>query len=156
VNIPFVRRPDVRFNAIQAQQLTRGSAVARAPVPTTAKATRVVDVGSIGMTAGGGGGGGGGGSMSSSSTCIRRIMKELQSVAQGNDAVWLHSGEGVHIFPDADNVTLWKALIEGPRGTPFEGGVFALNVVVRTHVERRLGMVLHDSAPPSIPFPVRV
>ena len=71
MNIPFVRRPDVRFHAIQAQQLTRGSAVARAPVPTTAKATRVVNVGSIGMTAGGGvggsggvgGGGGGGGGM---------------------------------------------------------------------------------------------
>ena len=94
-------------------------------------------------------------SPSSSGTCIRRIMKELQSVAQGNDAVWLHSGEGVHIFPDADNVTLWKALIEGPRGTPFEGGVFALNVVVRTPVERAFEMlILYGSIRFSILFSV--
>merc|ERR1719188_2508334 len=39
-------------------------------------------------------------------------------------------GEGVHVFPAPDNVKFWRALIEGPPGSPFEDGVFALNVIL--------------------------
>lgn len=55
---------------------------------------------------------------------------ELKQVASGAASVWMHSGEGVHIFPAPDNLSFWRALIEGPPGSPFEGGVFALNVIV--------------------------
>ena len=57
-------------------------------------------------------------------------MKELAVVAKGNSSAWTHSGEGIHIFPDADNVLLMKALIEGPKNTPFEGGTYVLTVKV--------------------------
>lgn len=32
-------------------------------------------------------------------------------------------------FPAPDNLQFWRALIEGPPGSPFEGGVFVLNVI---------------------------
>merc|ERR1712072_115723 len=51
-------------------------------------------------------------------------------VASGSTGVWMHSGEGVHIFPAPDNLQFWRVLIEGPSGSPFEGGVFALNVMI--------------------------
>jgi len=34
----------------------------------------------------------------------------------------------VHVFPSEPDLTFWRALIEGPAGTPFETGVFALTV----------------------------
>merc|ERR1712054_488081 len=69
-----------------------------------------------------------GSSINSAST--KRLLKELKEIASGGDGIWAHSGEGVHIFPSPDNLQFWRALIEGPTGSPFEGGVFALNVVV--------------------------
>jgi len=61
---------------------------------------------------------------------VKRVMKELRELAAGNESVWMHTGEGVHVFPSADNLKFWRALIEGPAGSPFEGGVFALSVVL--------------------------
>jgi ubiquitin-protein ligase len=60
----------------------------------------------------------------------KRIMKELCSVAKGDTSAWMLSGEGIHIFPAADDISKIKALVEGPPGTPFENGVFALNIHV--------------------------
>merc|ERR1712232_310020 len=60
----------------------------------------------------------------------KRLLMELKQVASGAASVWMHSGEGVHIFPAPDNLSFWRALIEGPPCSPFEGGVFALNVIV--------------------------
>lgn len=57
-------------------------------------------------------------------------MGELTKVARGDLAVWLHSGEGIHIFPADGRLDLWRVLVEGPAGSPFEGGVFALNVAI--------------------------
>merc|ERR1719263_2222580 len=57
-------------------------------------------------------------------------MMELKQVASGADGIWMHSGEGVHVFPAPDDVSFWRVLIEGPQDSPFVGGVFALNVVV--------------------------
>mmetsp|Transcript_22794 Transcript_22794/g.70700 ORF Transcript_22794/g.70700 Transcript_22794/m.70700 type:complete len:186 (+) Transcript_22794:1217-1774(+) len=58
----------------------------------------------------------------------KRIMKELKDVSSGNVAVWMHSGEGVHIFPSPERLNFWRAVIEGPAGSPFEGGAFALSI----------------------------
>merc|ERR1711998_41953 len=74
---------------------------------------------------------------------VKRIMSELQKVAKGKAEVWAHSGEGVHIFPDPNDVHNWKALITGPVSSPFEGCVFALNV----HVPETYPM-----RPPTITF----
>jgi len=63
-----------------------------------------------------------------SGTAIKRALLELGKVAAGKEDVWMHSGEGVHIFPAEADLTFWRALIEAPAGSPFEGGVFALSV----------------------------
>jgi len=60
----------------------------------------------------------------------KRLLAELEKVANGVESVWMHSGEGVHLFPAADDLQFWRALIEGPEDSPFRGGVFALNVIV--------------------------
>merc|ERR1711862_283267 len=56
----------------------------------------------------------------------KRIMKELREIVNGS----IHLPQGVHIFIDNDNLTLMKAVIQGPIGTPFEDGVFALNIQI--------------------------
>merc|ERR1712159_225085 len=57
-------------------------------------------------------------------------MMELKQVASGTDKVWMHSGEGIHVFPSPDAINFWRVLIEGPSGSPFEGGVFALHAIM--------------------------
>jgi ubiquitin-protein ligase len=57
-----------------------------------------------------------------------RVMKELTAVAKGT--AWQHGGGGIHVFPDGDNLALMRVLIEGPAGSPFEDGLFALHVTV--------------------------
>jgi len=71
----------------------------------------------------------GGGGRKRNASAIR-IGKELAQVAEGSEKVWTNSGEGVHIFPSPDRLDFWRVLIEGPPGSPFEGGVFALHVVM--------------------------
>lgn len=73
---------------------------------------------------------------------LKRALKELRQVAQGDESVWLHAGQGVHIFPSED-LCVWRCLIEGPPGSPFEGGIFALTVRIPTN---------YPFAPPSVRF----
>jgi len=61
---------------------------------------------------------------------VKRVLMELKQVASGADGVWMHSGEGIHVFPAPDNVNFWRVLMEGPPSSPFESGVFALNVIL--------------------------
>ena len=64
-----------------------------------------------------------------SSSRSKRVLKELKQVASGDASVWMHEGKGIHIFPDANDFSSrWKVLLEGPAGSPFDGGVFVLNV----------------------------
>jgi len=65
-----------------------------------------------------------------SAASIKRVMMELNQVASGNEKIWMHSGEGIHVFPSPDTLNFWRVLIEGPVGSPFEGGVFALNAIM--------------------------
>merc|ERR1712000_549945 len=101
--------------------MTRGTAVQRTPaLPPDLAAKTVVDVASVNV-----------GTVSTSSLgrgALKRVMMELKQVASGADGIWMHSGEGVHVFPAADSVNFWRVLIEGPTDSPFVGGVFALSV----------------------------
>merc|ERR1719463_1019401 len=104
--------------------MTRGTAVQRAPTLAPDFATKkVVTVASLDQS-----------SVPSSSgfsaASIKRVMMELNQVASGSEKVWMHSGEGIHVFPSPDAINFWRVLIEGPPGSPFEGGVFALNVII--------------------------
>ena len=63
-----------------------------------------------------------------SSGTAKRALMELGKIASGSSDAWMHSGEGVHVFPSEADLTFWRALIEGPVGSPFEGGIFALTV----------------------------
>mmetsp|Transcript_9135 Transcript_9135/g.20139 ORF Transcript_9135/g.20139 Transcript_9135/m.20139 type:complete len:571 (+) Transcript_9135:62-1774(+) len=122
---PFQAKESVEFSSIAEKSLTHSKGVQKAPAlaPSLA-AKRVVDVASIQVSADSAS------SQGISGAVLKRIMKELRDLSQGNEAVWLHSGAGVHIFPAPDNLLFWRALIEGPEGSPFEGGVFSLAVTL--------------------------
>jgi len=62
-------------------------------------------------------------SRTGNSGCDKRIRQELSNVGDSESL-------GVHIFPVADNIQLWRVLLEGPPTSPFEGGVFALEVII--------------------------
>merc|ERR1719316_2317896 len=36
----------------------------------------------------------------------------------------------MHIFPAPEDLHFWRVLLEGPNDSPFQGGVFALNVQI--------------------------
>merc|ERR1712057_71656 len=117
---PFKKRETANFSTISEKVMTQGAAVQRAPVLAPDLAAKaVVNVASINNQPS---------ASFLSSSSAKRLLMELKQVASGATGVWLHSGEGVHIFPAQDSLQFWRALIEGPPGSPFEGGVFALNV----------------------------
>merc|ERR1712100_95070 len=118
----FKKRETADFTSIAEKSMTQGAAVQRAPVLAADLASKaVVDVASIEKHAP---------TTNIGSGSAKRLLMELKQVASGATGVWMHSGEGVHIFPAPDNLQFWRALIEGPPGSPFEGGVFVLNVIV--------------------------
>ena len=49
---------------------------------------------------------------------IQREIKDLQTENLG----------GMTLQPSEDNVFNWRASIPGPEGSPYEGGVFRLNI----------------------------
>lgn len=119
---PFKRRDSLDFNSISEKGMTQGIAVKRAPVLATDLANKtVVDVASIEKKSA---------AMCISSASAKRLLMELKQVASGASGVWSHSSDGVHVFPAPDNLLFWRALVEGPPGSPFVGGVFALNVII--------------------------
>eukprot|EP00927_Polykrikos_kofoidii_P038292 TRINITY_DN32636_c0_g1_i1.p1 TRINITY_DN32636_c0_g1~~TRINITY_DN32636_c0_g1_i1.p1 ORF type:complete len:575 (-),score=98.94 TRINITY_DN32636_c0_g1_i1:122-1846(-) len=127
---PFKRREAVDLASTAEKSMTSGNAVQRAPETSKSHAAApVVDLKSLGGTAAadlvkGPQAAGGPGERPSA----KRIRKELGQVASGETVVWKHRGDGVHIFPAPDNIHFWRALIEGPTDSPFEGGVFALEI----------------------------
>merc|ERR1712028_109467 len=115
-------RGTVSFGSISERTMTQGAAVQRAPVLAPDLATKaVINLASIDKSSS---------CRSISGNSAKRLLMELKQVASGATGVWMHSGEGVHIFPAEDSLQFWRALIEGPAGSPFEGGVFALNVII--------------------------
>lgn len=118
---PFKKRESVCFSTIRQKAMTQGIAVQRAPVLAPDLATKtVVTVDSINATS----------APTTSSGPLKRLLQELKALASGGSGVWMHSGEGVHVFPAPDNLKFWRALIEGPLDSPFQGGTFVVNVVI--------------------------
>jgi len=125
--LPFKMRPMLDFDSIAEKSMTKGMAVQRTIGIAQELAQKVVvSLASLDnsstvrvMEA-----------SSASSTCTKRLLAELRQLASGSSGIWMHSGDGVHVFPALDNLSFWRALIEGPPSSPFEDGVFALNVVV--------------------------
>merc|ERR1719247_917017 len=119
---PFQMRKAVDFYTISEKSMTQGTAVQRAPVLAPDLVNKaVINVSAIDSSSS---------VKSISSASAKRLLMELKQVASGSASVWMHSGEGVRIFPAPDSLQFWRALIEGPPGSPFEGGVFVLNVMV--------------------------
>jgi len=119
-----VEHPAVDFSSLEVKKFSMAPPTARsaADVEATAKLARVVDIKSrVAAIDAAPAGGTVAGDISSAS--CKRILKELRNVASTPSAL-----EGVHIFPSEADLRLWKALIEGPAGSPFEGGTFALSV----------------------------
>jgi len=114
---PFQLREMVDLSSISEKTITSGSAVKSAQVlaPDLAKKTVVsasaMDTATMTSACPAGAAG------------LRRIMKELEKAA-------LDAGEGIHIFPAADDVRFWRVLLEGPADSPFNGGVFQLSVQI--------------------------
>jgi len=118
---PLKKRESVCFSTIGQKAMTQGIAVQRAPVLAPDLATKtVVTVDSINATS----------APTTSSGPLKRLLQELKALASGGSGVWMHSGEGVHVFPAPDNLKFWRALIEGPLDSPFQGGTFVVNVVI--------------------------
>lgn len=106
---PFERREVVAFDGIAEKTVTSSSAVQRAPTLSSDLAAKsVVRASQLPQT-------------QPRSASEKRLYNELSKVQEGN---------GIHIFPAADDLHFWRALIEGPPGSPFEGGVFALHCVI--------------------------
>lgn len=121
---PFVPRKMVDFDSITERTMTRGTAVQRAAaVPQDFAQKAVVNVASVVES---------GVKMcdSAGGASVKRVLMELKQVASGAAGVWMHSGAGIHVFPAPDSINFWRVLIEGPGDSPFEDGVFALNVVI--------------------------
>lgn len=54
----------------------------------------------------------------------KRIMKELNDINKG-------ISENISLGPkDGDNLYEWTAIINGPKDTPFEGGIFKLDIIL--------------------------
>lgn len=136
---PFTPREKVDFDAISEKTMTRGTAVQRAPVLANDFATKtVVGVASIvdsnaKMPSSDGG------------PSLKRVLMELKQVASGATGIWMHSGEGIHVFPAPDNVNFWRVLIEGPPASPFEGGVFAINVIIPTNYPFQAPQIMFET-----------
>jgi len=76
-----------------------------------------------------------------SSASLKRIQSELKNI----ETVPI---EGISAGPaDDDNIYKWNATIIGPVDTPFEGGIFKLNIVFPTK---------YPFSPPVVKFTTRV
>jgi len=150
----FEARPESElleiFESATMAGLTKARAASKVATGHTPKATKVVDLGTLTSRVGvetSNASGGASAKATSSGGSVKRIMKELTSVAKGNNDEWLHSGEGIHLFPDNADVHLMKALIEGPAGSVFAGGVFALNIRVPQDYPFRAPHITFETVP---------
>jgi len=58
-------------------------------------------------------------SQSGARPCLKRIFKEYRDLVDSPVPLWFP-------FITADNATFWKIIMEGPSGTPYEGGRWVL------------------------------
>ena len=72
----------------------------------------------------------------------KRLRKELQVLQKTTE-----TDDHIVLEPQKENLLLWTAWIRGPEGTPYEGGVFELDI--------RCGMD-YPLAPPTIKFVTKI
>eukprot|EP00834_Sanchytrium_tribonematis_P001732 NODE_44_length_33449_cov_1.575742.p32 type:complete len:147 gc:universal NODE_44_length_33449_cov_1.575742:27849-27409(-) len=53
---------------------------------------------------------------------VKRIQVELKNIME-------HPIKGIEVIPNEDDVLKWQAKIQGPSGTPYEKGIFTVNIV---------------------------
>lgn len=128
VKPPFVPREPVEFGKIAEKAFAMASPTARPDAALLAQqvvrvTTRVamIDVPGDATLAGAS-------TSDGTSIATKRALLELRKVASGSKDVWLHSGDGVHIYPTENDLRVWRVLISAPKGSPFEGGTFSLSV----------------------------
>jgi len=128
---PFKPPSRVDFGTLAEKTMTQGAQVkAAATVPPDLAKKAVVSIDKLAESGAVEAGLGLAAANGRSAASAKRLVMELQKVSQGDLSVWYHSGSGIHIFPAGDDLGFWRALMEGPSGIPFEGGVFLLNVVI--------------------------
>jgi len=59
----------------------------------------------------------------SSQMTLKRIRREIADVAKEDLG-------SITLVPTTDNLFAWKGSIPGPQGSPYEGGVFNVDVVL--------------------------
>ena len=75
----------------------------------------------------------------------KRLRKELQLLQQASAKG--DQDEDIVLQHNPENLLLWKAWIKGPADTPYEGGVFQLDIRCGTD---------YPMAPPTIKFVTKV
>ncbi|OMH79457.1 Protein PEROXIN-4 [Zancudomyces culisetae] len=58
------------------------------------------------------------------STFLRRLQQELRNLEKNKPA------EIAYLQPSEDDITAWKAILRGPDGSPYQGGLFELSIAV--------------------------
>ena len=58
----------------------------------------------------------------------KRLRKELHMLRQQGKGGKGDEDDDIVLQPNPDNLLLWKAWIRGPVDTPYEGGVFQLDI----------------------------
>eukprot|EP00928_Gymnodinium_smaydae_P048656 TRINITY_DN32554_c0_g1_i1.p1 TRINITY_DN32554_c0_g1~~TRINITY_DN32554_c0_g1_i1.p1 ORF type:complete len:551 (+),score=88.34 TRINITY_DN32554_c0_g1_i1:47-1699(+) len=112
---PFVRREAVELETVIEKKVTSSGAVQRPPAPSQdLSSLSVSPISSVQFEHL---------KYSGSSSVLKRIVSEMRQAVNG-------SPEGIHIFPATENVKFWRALVEGPAGSPFEGGTFFLTITL--------------------------
>ncbi len=71
----------------------------------------------------------------------KRLRKELQNLERSK------ADPDIYLIPDSENILKWTALLRGPAETPYEGGIFQLNIDCGQD---------YPLAPPSIQFATKV
>ncbi|OIR57980.1 MAG: ubiquitin conjugating enzyme E2 [Amphiamblys sp. WSBS2006] len=57
-----------------------------------------------------------------STNARKRLMKDMKEIRGKGEE------DGVYAEPNPDNIMSWKGIIRGPEGTPYEGGVFQVEI----------------------------
>lgn len=68
-------------------------------------------------------------------------VQEYKEISRSTDK------NGITLAPDDENIYIWKALMEGPAGTPYEGGIFSIFLNVKPD---------YPLSPPTARFQTRI
>eukprot|EP01101_Sappina_pedata_P004308 TRINITY_DN17_c1_g1_i1.p2 TRINITY_DN17_c1_g1~~TRINITY_DN17_c1_g1_i1.p2 ORF type:complete len:158 (-),score=81.94 TRINITY_DN17_c1_g1_i1:141-590(-) len=71
----------------------------------------------------------------------KRLQKELGDFTTKDPLPW------AKVSIDGDNIYKWKAIVEGPEGTPYEGGKFKVDIEIPTE---------YPFKPPKVQFTTKI